>query len=528
MKAKFICSVLVAASIGTAVAQPSISTDFWDVSQGATVTGSSSILAGYSADSIFGLFGQNNFNGFTWTYFSDSQPSGFTHFVEWETPGDVRLGEVRLFAFGDDFLNNGREFAQFTLKAKSPGSPTYDVTVLTFTPTHPYTFVDAGSALVLDQFVTPVTSHEFRAEFVQYTAGFNFDGPRIVELDGLPVPPPQITSTPQNSVVNYAMPALFNVSATGVGVLRYQWSKDGAPISGATNAQLRIHSVTSAEVGSYAVTVTDDNSSVTTAPATLTIDSLNVVQSGADLWDVQSGNAITAHSAYIPGAGSPQGMFGGDSPDIEGYYTYFGDNQPTNTIHYVEWTSPAPVTVRTIRLFAHGDPFLNNGREFNSVTIKAKSPGSLTFDIPVLTFTPSHPYTFLDNDLVIDTEISPVLSSAFRAEFTQFTAGYGFDGPRIVELDAFDTRPLVRPTVITNPESKTLSKNSPAAFHVVARGGNLHFQWKFMGQDIRNATTDTLSLKHVKATDQGYYTVVVSNDAGTVESAQALLLVTHQ
>jgi hypothetical protein len=519
----------LAASAGSVIAQPSTSTDFWDFSQGVFVTASSDIFPGYSVNAMFGLNGQNNNDGYTWTYFSDTQPAGFTHFVEWETPGDVRLGEVRLFAFGDSFFgipNNEREFAQFTLKAKSPGSLTYDITILTFTPTHPYTLIDPLSRLALDQMITPVTAHEFRAEFVQYTAGDGFDGPRIVELDGLPLPGPLITASPENVVVNYAMPALFKVEAIGTGTLHYQWSKDGTPLSDETGAELRIHSVSQSDVGAYTVTIADDNSPTTSAPATLILDDLNIQQSFADLWDVHSGLTITAHSDYHPAAFSPEGMFGGYNGTSGSDSTYFADNMPTGTVHYVEWTAPAPVSVRTIRLFAHGDRELNNGREFNKLTIKAKSPGSSTFSLPVITFTPTHPYTFFDNDLILDAEITPMVASAFRAEFTQYTAGFGFDGPRIVELDAFDTRPLVRPTLLTDLESQTIAKNSRVSFHVLARGGSLRYQWRFMGRDISGATTDTLTLKHAKATDQGYYTVAVSNNAGSVESAQALLLVT--
>lgn len=517
--------LLLATAFGSATAQPPTSTDLWDLSQGAVVTASSDIFPGYSASGMIGLYGQNNGDGSTWTYFADGQAAGYTHFIEWQTPGDVTLGEVRLFAFGDNALNNSREFAEFTLKTKSPGSLTFDVTLITFAPTHPYTFLDYSSALILDQFVLPVTAHEFRAEFVQYEAGYGYDGPRVVELDGLPVGGPEITSAPQNVVVNYAMPALFAVQAIGTGTLRYQWNKDGTLLSGETAPELRIHSVNPSDVGAYSVTVSDDNSSTTSLPATLTIDPLNVQPSFADLWDVHSGNAITASSDYHLLAGSPQGMFGGTSLAPQGDWTYFADNMPTGTVHYVEWTTPVPVSVRTIRLFAHGDAGLNNGREFNSVTVRAKSPGSTTFDLPLITFTPTHPYTFLDNELIIDTEIKPVVASAFRAEFLQYTAGYGFDGPRLVELDAFDTRPLVRPTVISNPESKTVMKNSPVRFQVLARGGSVRYQWKFMGQNIPGATADVFILKHAKATDQGYYTAVVSNEVGSVESAQGLLLV---
>src|SRR5436190_14429349 len=159
MKAHYFFSLCCAVSIGTAYAQPSTSTDLWDVSQGAVVTASSPVIPGYSIGAMFGEGGQNFFDGQTWTYFADFQPPGTIHTVEWEMPGNVTVGKIRLFAFGDGpTLNNGREFNQVTIKAKSPGSLNYDITVLTFTPTHPYTFVDPNSFLILDQVVAPVTA----------------------------------------------------------------------------------------------------------------------------------------------------------------------------------------------------------------------------------------------------------------------------------------------------------------------------------------------------------------------------------
>lgn len=510
------------------MAQPSTAEDLFDVTQGAQVTASSGIYPGYSAAAMLGENGQSP--GYPWgiTYFEDNQPPGTVHFIEWELPGLVDLSQIRLYAYGDDFLNFGREFEQFVLKAKSEGSSTYDITIVSYNASHPYIFLDPFNALLVEETFPVVVSKSFRAEFVQYTAGYGFDGPRILELDGFGPPPPVIVTQPESLIVNYGMPASFSVTATGTGTLSYQWYRDGTPIAGATSATLQIDPVTHSHTGAYFVSVTDANGNKISAPATLGLDLLNAVQSRHDLWDLNRGSVITSHSALHPVAGSIEGTFGGFGPLPQSDWTYFADNQPTGTVHFVEWTIPSPSTVRSLRLFAHGDPELNHGREFESVTIRAKSAGSPTFDLVVGTFTPGHPYSFLDHDLILDTAITPITASAFRAEFAQYTAGYGFDGPRIIELDAFSTQPLLRPTVVSHPESKTVSKNSRVTLKVVGRGGNLSYQWKFMGQPINNATTDTLIIKHAKATDQGYYTVVVSNPVASVESAQALLLVIRQ
>ncbi|HUR47764.1 MAG TPA: hypothetical protein VMZ27_17905 [Candidatus Saccharimonadales bacterium] len=109
--------------------------------------------------------------------FEDGHTNGFVHYVEWSTPVPVTLRSYRLFAGGDGM----REFASFTLKAKSIGSSIFDLTIDKFTPVHPYVFPE-GSPLLHSADVNSVTAQQFRAEFVNRAGGS--DGPRIIELDG--------------------------------------------------------------------------------------------------------------------------------------------------------------------------------------------------------------------------------------------------------------------------------------------------------------------------------------------------------
>ena len=519
MKSSHAIALLAAASIASASAQTT--GDLWDISQGTVITSSSPPIPGYAIESMFG-----GFSIVDWAYFSDSQPPGFVHFVEWQTLEDVTVGQIQLFALGDavfGFPNNQREFAHVTIRAKSVGSATYDLTLVDFTPTHPYSFAGPNRLLV-DDTIPPVVSRSFRAEFTQFDTDGPFDGPRIIELDAfppVPPPPPVVTSHPEGVYLNIGMPALFSVEATGTGTLTYQWYKDGTPINGQTSTKFRIPVVALTDLGTYSAAVTDANGTTMSFPAPLTIDFFTPVESGGDMWEVNAGATIASHSPLHPSAGNIQGMFHANDAN----WTFFADNMPTGTVHSVEWTTASPVTINSIRLWAFGDSWANNSREFESVTLKAKSPGSPTFDVILGTFPQTHPYTHLGDTLILDARVTPVLASAFRAEFLQYTAGFGFDGPRIIELDGYEGRPLLRPTVIVGPDSRTLPKNSPVIWKVVARGGDLKYQWKFMGQPIKDATTDTLKIKHAKATDQGYYSVFVSNEAGGVESAQALLLI---
>ncbi|MFN8003064.1 MAG: M12 family metallo-peptidase [Acidobacteriota bacterium] len=85
-------------------------------------------------------------------------------------------------------------------------------------------------------------------------------------------PTTAITAPPVNQTVCEGGPASFSVTATGTG-LSYQWRKNGAPISGATNSSFAIPAAAAADAGSYDVVVTGSCGTVTSSAATLTVNS---------------------------------------------------------------------------------------------------------------------------------------------------------------------------------------------------------------------------------------------------------------
>lgn len=87
-----------------------------------------------------------------------------------------------------------------------------------------------------------------------------------------PAVPPQITTPPRSQTVVEGSEAVFSVIASGTEPLLYQWKKDGTEVAGATNATLTLTGVTSPQAGAYTVTVSNEAGSVTSAPATLTVN----------------------------------------------------------------------------------------------------------------------------------------------------------------------------------------------------------------------------------------------------------------
>jgi pectin methylesterase-like acyl-CoA thioesterase len=85
--------------------------------------------------------------------------------------------------------------------------------------------------------------------------------------------PVSITNQPQSLVVTNTQTASFSVGAVGVPAPTYQWQKNGNPIANATNDTYTVASAAPADMGTYAVVVSNSVNSVTSSNATLIVNS---------------------------------------------------------------------------------------------------------------------------------------------------------------------------------------------------------------------------------------------------------------
>jgi len=83
------------------------------------------------------------------------------------------------------------------------------------------------------------------------------------------------------------------------------------------------------------------------------------------------------------------------------------------------------------------------------------------------------------------------------------------------------------PVITAQPQSQAIAPGNNVTFTVVASGSaSLAYQWYFnTNSPMSGATNSTLTLNNVQATNAGTYSVVVSNTAGAVTSASAVLTV---
>ncbi len=83
------------------------------------------------------------------------------------------------------------------------------------------------------------------------------------------------------------------------------------------------------------------------------------------------------------------------------------------------------------------------------------------------------------------------------------------------------------PVIVGQPTGVTVNTGSPATFSVASQGTSpLYYQWRFNGTThIGGATQSSLTILNAQSTNEGDYSVIVSNTAGVAISSNAALTV---
>jgi hypothetical protein len=89
------------------------------------------------------------------------------------------------------------------------------------------------------------------------------------------------------------------------------------------------------------------------------------------------------------------------------------------------------------------------------------------------------------------------------------------------------TAATVAPTITSQPQSVTTNAGTQVTFSVTASGtAPLTYQWRKDGTNLGNATSASFTINSAQAGDAGKYSVVITNSAGSVTSADASLTIT--
>ncbi|HRE04949.1 MAG TPA: polysaccharide lyase family 8 super-sandwich domain-containing protein [Opitutaceae bacterium] len=91
----------------------------------------------------------------------------------------------------------------------------------------------------------------------------------VVQLRRTPSSAPVVRQNPSPLALPAGSTAAFNVGVAAEPAPSYQWSKNGAPVAGATSDTLILSGITASDAGDYTCTLTNPLGTVTTRPASL-------------------------------------------------------------------------------------------------------------------------------------------------------------------------------------------------------------------------------------------------------------------
>jgi uncharacterized protein YpmS len=338
--------------------------------------------------------------------------------------------------------------------------------------------------------------------------------------------PPAIATQPQSRTNLVGTSAGFSVAASGTAPLSYQWQFNGANISGATGTSLTLNNVQASDAGNYSVIVTNAGGSIASAAAVLTVwvppsivsqpqSRTNVVGTSAAFTVAPNGTAPFAYQwqfngADITGATGPTFTIGNVQTSDAGSYAVV----VTNSAGLV--TSAAAILTVLVPPAIAIQPT-------SRTNVAGTSAG---FSVAATGTTPiSYQWQFNGANIPGATATSLTLNNVQASDAGNYAAVVTNAGGAITSAIAVLTV-WVPPSIASQPQSRTNVVGTIAAFSVAANGtAPFSYQWQFNGANISGATGATLTIGNVQSSDAGNYTVVITNSAGSLTSAAALLTV---
>ncbi len=338
---------------------------------------------------------------------------------------------------------------------------------------------------------------------------------------------PAIAIPPQSQSVVVGGNATFDVTATGTDPLSYQWQLNDVDLPGANSSTLILTGVTANQAGNYAAVVANSAGSVTSIVATLTVlvppaiatppASQTVTAGGSASFNVTAtGTAPFSYQwqfkgANIPGATSATLALTGVTTNQAGNYAVVVIN------------SAGFVTSSTATLTVLVPPAITTPPASQTVT----AGGSATFNVTATGTAPlSYQWQFNGADLSGANSATLALTGVTTNEAGNYAAVVANSAGSVTSIVATLTV-RVPPAITAQPANLSVTAGASATFSVTATGTEpLSYQWAKDAINLPGATNSSLSLATARTSDAGNYSVVVTNAADRITSANALLTIT--
>ncbi len=382
--------------------------------------------------------------------------------------------------------------------------------------------------------------------------------------------PPSITTQPASQSVTLGNNALFSVLAAGSRTLSYQWQLNSTNLSSATNPVLNLFDVQYANAGNYSVIISNAFGSVLSSNALLTVNAAVCTPppSGLVSWwpgnssavDLAGGNNGTLQGgvSYVIGEVGQAFSFNGSG---EGVVVGNPASLQLQTFTIDAWIQRSSTTKASLSsggglFFSYGSGGYGLGMFDNGQIVLTQVDASNVGTSVLITDTNWHHVAvtksgstvvfYIDGVAYPAAAYNPnfVFTSAAAIGFLADRSGNSFLGA-IDEVDVFN-RALaasevqaiynasiagkcngsVPPSITSQTTNQTVFAGGSAVFGVIATGSQpLSYQWQFNGTNLSGVINAVLTVVNAQTSNEGNYSVIVSNAFGSVVSSNALLTV---
>src|ERR1700722_13169787 len=326
-------------------------------------------------------------------------------------------------------------------------------------------------------------------------------------------------SQPASVTVTAGQTATFGVTATGTGgPFTYQWFVNGVAIPGGTSNTFTTSSTTTGQSGAiYTVVVTSSAGSVTSSPATLTVDS-----------SVPLAKGLVASNATPPYDGTVMLVptFSGGTATIGS--TGVGSSDITaNAVSGSSYPTPALTAGKTYTLTvkdSKGDVVSTTCLVTpQSVALTPITPGSQTEAPGQVSFATTSTGG-LTNAVTWKASAGTFVGNVWTSPNTVGTytiTATSVDNPAV---SVTTTTTISGPVIRTQPVGQHDCSGGVLTLTVLAQYAT-SYQWNLGGTPIPGATSATYSVSAASSANAGNYTVTVTNGIGSTTSSVAAVAV---
>jgi hypothetical protein len=347
---------------------------------------------------------------------------------------------------------------------------------------------------------------------------------------------PAITKQPASVSVVQGQTTTFGVTATGTAPLAYQWTRNGAPISGSTYTANTTPAVALADSGStFAVTVTNALGQVVSAKAVLTVTpaAAPAITTQPAAQSVTAG-ATAAFSVKYTGSTPLTFQWNRNGSAIAGATlasyttpaTSMADNGAAYTVTLANiagqvTSAPAALTVKPVAPSITTPPSSQSILAGQTATFTVVAGGTAPF---------TYQWNLKGIAIPGATNSSYTTPPATPADGgSTFTVTVGNPSGQVTSAAATLTvNPAVAPSITTQPADQTVLAGTSATFTVANTGSTpLTYQWSRNATAIPGATSSSYATPATALADSGStYAVTIANAGGQVTSKAATLTVT--